>query len=286
MSPVRISRPALLGVYASGLLTALVLFGCGVAAITFEDPDLATPAGWMLGTGVFTGLATVVLVMAVLIHRMWKAIQCAGARFTPGKAVGLCFVPLFNIYWNFQAIATWATEYNRIIDERKLDLPRMSEGLAQAVPALMAMLILPGLLLIPMVVLPLVLVPILVSRVCRQVNAFADVVEQGLPEVIPASKRPPPVPVQPKASNVDTKFSTLAVVSLVFSILGFFTLGLGGLIGAPLGLIALLRIRRSEKRLRGIEVAIIGLVVGVFTLLFELVIAASIVVQVMKIKNQ
>lgn len=296
MSPVRISRPALIGTHVSGMLTALVLIGCGVAALSLGDPDLQTPGGIMLLAGLLVPVATCLLVLAVLIHRMWKSLQFAGARPTPGKAVGLCFVPCFNLYWIFPAISGWAGEYNRIVRERRLDLPQMSLGLAVTVPVLLVLCLVPYCQVVPMLALALVLIPIFVSQVCGRVNALADAVERGLPEVpeakeappvspeppalaeeqadIPTAAPAPPAPAEPEvepAASVETRLSLLAVVSLIVSTLGFCTGGLGGLIGVILGFVAWRRIGRAENRLHGAGLAVAGTIVGFIGLVLGLV---------------
>ena len=280
MTPVRISRPALLGAYLSGLLTALVLLGCSIAAFDLDDPELAAPGGWMALAGVLLLPATCALVLAVLVHRMWKAIQFGGARLTPGKAVGLCFVPFFNFYWFFPAIGGWAKEYNRVLAERRLGLPRMSEGLALAVPASVLLCLVPYCQVIPMLALVLVLVPLLAAKVAGRVNALADAVERGLPEASPAvapaplAAAPAEVPTvapTPPAPAAGTRLSLLAAASLVLGILGFCTAGLGGLAAMPLGLVAWLRIGKPENRLRGSGLAIAGIVVGALAVLLGLV---------------
>ena len=276
MTPVRISRPALLGAYLSGLLTALVLLGCSIAAFDFRDPELAAPGGWMALAGVLLLPATCALVLAVLVHRMWKAIQFGGARLTPGKAVGLCFVPFFNFYWFFPAIGGWAKEYNRVLAERRLGLPRMSEGLALAVPASVLLCLVPYCQVIPMLALVLVLVPLLAAKVAGRVNALADAVELGLPEAPPAPLAAAPAEVPtvaptPPAPAAGTQLSLLAAASLVLGILGFCTAGLGGLAAMPLGLVAWLRIARPANRLRGSGLAVAGIVLGAVSALLGLV---------------
>ncbi len=50
----------------------------------------------------------------IILFRAWKVIQAGGARTTPGKAVGLLFIPIFNFYWIFVAYYGWATDWTRI----------------------------------------------------------------------------------------------------------------------------------------------------------------------------
>ena len=67
----------------------------------------------------------------IYLHRLWSALQYGRPRTTPGQAVGLLFVPLFNLYWIFIAFYGLAQDYNRITGRFK-DLnraPKLSEGL-------------------------------------------------------------------------------------------------------------------------------------------------------------
>ncbi len=63
----------------------------------------------------------------------------------------------------------------------------------------------------------------------------------------------------PSAGGANRKTSGLAVASLVLGIAGFFTLGLGGIVGLVLGCVGLSGIRRSEGRLTGRGLAIAGI---------------------------
>ena len=77
----------------------------------------------------------------------------------------------------------------------------------------------------------------------------------------PPPKAPPITPGEIPASR-PTKTSVMAIVSLVLGVLGFCTLGLGGLIGVILGIVALVSINKSAGRLGGQGVAIGGIVVS------------------------
>ncbi|KAB2639305.1 MAG: DUF4339 domain-containing protein [Verrucomicrobia bacterium] len=50
----------------------------------------------------------------IYLYRIWSILQHGRARTTPAKAVGLLFVPLFNMYWNFVAFYGLAQDWNRI----------------------------------------------------------------------------------------------------------------------------------------------------------------------------
>jgi hypothetical protein len=50
----------------------------------------------------------------IYLYRAWAILVPGNASPTPGSAVGLLFVPLFNVVWMFFAFGKWPAEYNRI----------------------------------------------------------------------------------------------------------------------------------------------------------------------------
>lgn len=69
------------------------------------------------------------VVWLVLVYKMWSAIQDGNARTTPGKACGFLFIPLFNLYWVFQAVWGFAKDYNRLVDRHALQVRKLPEAL-------------------------------------------------------------------------------------------------------------------------------------------------------------
>ena len=67
----------------------------------------------------------------IYLYRIWSVLQHGRPRTSPGKAVGLLFVPLFNLYWNFVAFYGLAQDWNQIT-ARHPDLnraPKLNEKL-------------------------------------------------------------------------------------------------------------------------------------------------------------
>jgi len=66
----------------------------------------------------------------IILFRAWKVIQAGGARTTPGKAVGLILIPIFNFYWIFVAYYGWAIDWTRIRSSYSnlMSAPRASSG--------------------------------------------------------------------------------------------------------------------------------------------------------------
>ncbi len=102
------------------MFPVVATFGVSLAAgITGEVP-------WAALT--LAGLATSSVTHYVMVYRMWKSIQWGGtARTGPGKALGLMLVPVFNIYWAYQAYWGFAQDYNRlakVVNARTSDTDR------------------------------------------------------------------------------------------------------------------------------------------------------------------
>jgi len=67
---------------------------------------------------------------AVFLFRAWDQIQDGEARTTPGLAVGLMFVPLFNFYWAFIALWGLAKGMNAYAQRHNIDAHRANDNLA------------------------------------------------------------------------------------------------------------------------------------------------------------
>lgn len=94
----------------------------------------------------------------VLLYKCWKSIQDGNARTTPGKAVGLLFVPLFNLYWVFNVIPGFATDYNRYIQRHRVETNPLSQNL------ILASMVVPG--------LGLFLWWVVIGKLCDAINAI------------------------------------------------------------------------------------------------------------------
>ncbi|MBN1593949.1 MAG: hypothetical protein JW941_11965 [Candidatus Coatesbacteria bacterium] len=73
----------------------------------------------------------------VLIYKMWASVQDGDARTTPGRAVGLLFIPLLNLWWLFHSIAGFPKDYNDYLSRHNLELPRLEPHLFVALSALL-----------------------------------------------------------------------------------------------------------------------------------------------------
>lgn len=113
--------------------------------------------GWgVVGACVLVGMVS----SAVLLHRAWTCINDGMARTTPARAVGLMFIPVFNIYWIFNVVPGFATDYNRFIERHQIEVPPVSKNLllAALVPVFGLLFYWPA-----------------ISAICRAINAIRRV---------------------------------------------------------------------------------------------------------------
>ena len=95
------------------------------------------PAGVWGGPFRWLGLHALALVAAyvgwgMLHHACWMALPEQYRGTTPGKAVGLLFVPVFNFYWVFVSLGRLAEGYNAAGEVRPALAIRDASGLAVA----------------------------------------------------------------------------------------------------------------------------------------------------------
>ncbi|MFH1378532.1 MAG: hypothetical protein ABIH86_07250 [Planctomycetota bacterium] len=85
----------------------------------------------MLGFVIFFMISALISLATfmVFIYNIWDAIQSQYTKTTPAKAVGLLFIPLFNIYWFYVVTVDWAKAYNRLIRTAEPHIPKTSEDI-------------------------------------------------------------------------------------------------------------------------------------------------------------
>ena len=116
---------------------------------------------------------------AVVLHltyKMWFSIQDMYARTTPGKAIGLLFLPFFNIYWLYQVLVGFVDDYNNFINRNQIETPKLQRGafVAYYVFYIAGTILSP----IPLISLLFILIylifgSIIISMVCDAVNAVS-----------------------------------------------------------------------------------------------------------------
>ncbi len=97
----------------------------------YMDEEMMLVAVVVMLIGFIPGVVSIVM-WCILTHKLWATIQGPSSRTTPGQAVGLMFVPFFNIYWMFQIIWGWSVDYNKHINEKNIVVPPVSEGVGLA----------------------------------------------------------------------------------------------------------------------------------------------------------
>ncbi|GAG92170.1 unnamed protein product, partial [marine sediment metagenome] len=131
---------------------------------------LGTLLALFIVLGAFVAIYATV-VMCIMVYKMWKAIQDGHARTTPGKAVGLMFVPFFNFYWVFQAYWGFSQDYNSYIERHSMATNRLPERLFLAYAILSVASLAPFTWMLASIPC-LVIFIILVVKICDAVNAL------------------------------------------------------------------------------------------------------------------
>lgn len=98
-----------------GPLAATIFFAIVAAVFSFVIPNEPSTDEEALGIAVIALLISVPYIIAdcVLLFRWWAVLPPGWRQTTPGKAVGFCFIPFFNLYWYFIAYAGLAGDLNR-----------------------------------------------------------------------------------------------------------------------------------------------------------------------------
>jgi len=158
----------LLALYG-GLLLGGVPFAVGYLLILAERRDELGLALSLVAFGALVLLVVPTVTCSLLVYRMWSALPRDHARTTPGKAVGLSFVPLFNLYWIFQVYPGFASDYNAYVARSVPGARPVTRGLFVTVAVLAIVS------LVPVVgyltgLASLVLMGVVISQVCDAVN--------------------------------------------------------------------------------------------------------------------
>ncbi len=110
---------ALYVIMAFGMvLIAVALTGLGVASMSHMHELLFF--SWI---PIIPGLVFYYIIM----YKAWDALNDGVTKPSPGAAVGLSFVPFFNIYWVFIAIGSYGSRFNELADRQGLKV-RVGKG--------------------------------------------------------------------------------------------------------------------------------------------------------------
>lgn len=240
----KIKKGFYVGLWLAGYIGFWLLLSIAMS-LMWISPKIA-PVGGVLYLFAWACLILSVVMGMMLLYKMWAAVQGPTARTTPGKAVGFLFIPIFNLYWIFQAYWGWAEDYNKMVKERQINVPLMPQGLALVVSIFHVITIIPyiGLLFtLPHVILMTVFFVKGAGRINNLVDAGIE--SQQAEFILP---------------NENARTSGLAVSSLVLGILGFFTGGLLAVIGLILGIVGMNSVKKSNGNLKGGGLALSGII--------------------------
>jgi len=165
-----------------GVYLTLVVVGALLSLALLTGAMMASENGADSATvlWIFTALAYLglIAVWVVFWHRAWSSIQDGSPRTTPGKAVGFLFIPLYNLYWMFQAYWGFARDFNVYVRERRLAVRPLAESLFRSLAILNALSFIPYVILFASLAC-FVVQFMAVHRVCTSVTALADAIEDG-----------------------------------------------------------------------------------------------------------
>lgn len=129
------------GVYipvTMGLICLILFLISGQQGEASESGEISDGLATALGLAVLLFIATLYLcplVAAIIgyvhLYRAWQILQPGGPRTSPGSAVGLMFIPFFNLYWVFVAYHGLAHDWNHLMGRWSdtKGVPRFSNGI-------------------------------------------------------------------------------------------------------------------------------------------------------------
>ena len=128
----RMSKRVFIGFFLGGLILSFLSPFLVVAAMSLCKGAIGPTPDWVgaivLPLLVFFALCSALAVI-VFIYDMWRSIQDGHAHTSPGLAFALLLIPVFNVYWVFQALWGLAKDYNAYIRRYHVGTPPLREGL-------------------------------------------------------------------------------------------------------------------------------------------------------------
>ena len=172
MFPMPLKGGANFGLWLGLILAylAAVILGVVIMASAGYDDVQQAVGGVVIAVGVLLLIGAMV-VGAINIYRSWVGLQgLPGVSTTPGKGVGFCFIPFFNLYWVFIVFSKWSQDYNKFVRANNLQgAPAVNEGLFLACSILIVAGAVP--LINYLAMIPEMVVGIMcMSQLCKAVN--------------------------------------------------------------------------------------------------------------------
>ena len=95
-----------------GMVSPVFIFLMSLAVHYIGWGDwLVTCLKWLVNISVF-------ILWCSWIYSLWKLVPAAEAETTPGKAVGFCLIPIYNIYWFIKMPYNLSKHYDQFDDSR------------------------------------------------------------------------------------------------------------------------------------------------------------------------
>jgi hypothetical protein len=226
----RLSIPFFFGSYVAAILVGLP-FTIGPLITSGGRIDEEHLPFIMIGT--LPALYALVI-FAILVYRIWQFLPPSYARTTPGKAVGFLFIPLFNLYWYFEAVYGWAKDFNAYVQRENIQSPRVSEAVALATAVFAALSgalgAIAGFAQAPalgtIVGAPLwILMPLFIYQACTAVNSLPLEAADSAPGSL--VMEPLEVPSPPRGFGIASL--VLGILSIILPYIGL-VLGIIGIV--------------------------------------------------------
>jgi hypothetical protein len=167
---VMLSKGFFLGSILGGAVLFLILYLGGIVLMVATEEPFPGVLLILLG---FLAVIYSSVIMAIMVYKMWKAIQDGHARTTPGKAVGFLFIPFFNLYWIFQAFWGFSVDYNAYIERHSISVNKLPVNLFLTYAILSVASAVPYIGILPGIAAFIILI-ILVVQICNAVNVLPD----------------------------------------------------------------------------------------------------------------
>jgi len=175
----KISKSLYFGIIYGGMGGGFIQIIFGLIFLdSYENSDIAFGYFFIFlaaASFIASGIMTI-----ILLYKLWDGLQVANPRSTPGKAVGLLFIPFFNWYWAFQCYWGFAVDFNNYISKKEYSIKKISQG----VPMALCICVICG--IIPIInmftwIAVLVLLIIFFNQAIDGINSLVEIEVQNIP---------------------------------------------------------------------------------------------------------
>ncbi|WP_412973320.1 hypothetical protein [Glaciecola sp. MF2-115] len=141
----KVNSKLLISFYLISVLGTLGAFVSGQLTAIFDPSGELFAVESMLFTIIyFLFYMATIVIFCISLYRAWEVLQNTTARTSSGLAVGLLFVPVFNVYWVFQSLWGWSKDYQLFTTyHEKGTMPYVNKQIFLAQCVLLPMLAIP-----------------------------------------------------------------------------------------------------------------------------------------------